>query len=159
MMTPSMGEHSMPIATRAACLALALVVSAAVPALHAEEEREISNDELTWDGNIIGLQPTLTGRALRIARGEEQRDPMELVALLRDKQRFAVAHVVLVAQIHGLGSWGTSQWYGLPVSLYGDGTVVYDPRGGGGLASRWERYFRNAKRKTPAEYELFHAAK
>jgi hypothetical protein len=32
--------------------------------------------------------------------------------------------------------------------------VDYDPRGGNGLAVRWEQYFRNSKRKTPAEYEL-----
>jgi hypothetical protein len=87
---------------------------------------EIHNSDLQWDGTPLGLQPRISNpETARLVDAPATID-RELVDLLRDTDRFAIAHVLLSMRRKALTSFDANQWNGLRVALAASGTVRYD---------------------------------
>lgn len=98
---------------------------------------EIRNSDLTWDGTPFGVQPRIanpkTAELVDAPAGLDR----ELVELLRDPDRFAVAHVLLTMRHKSLASFDATQWNGLRVGLAASGAVRYDRDDMAMLYERW----------------------
>lgn len=72
---------------------------------HAVNAPEIRNGDVTWDGTPLGLQPRIanpkTAHLVDALAGLDH----QLVELLRDPDRFAVAHVLLTMRHDALKSF------------------------------------------------------
>jgi hypothetical protein len=101
--------------------------------------RELSNDQVVWEGNPIGLAPTLTGEAAqKLAAKRDQAIPA-LLATLSDPDRFVAAHILLT-RFSRVEHSAFPKWNGLAVELHANGRVVIDPAQRFTLARRWERW-------------------
>lgn len=93
------------------------------------EKQPIHNDEVNWDGGYIGLTRLLTGKARRISRGQTALNPQELLTMLKEEDRFVVAHVLLTEELLNRGAsirHTSGSWHGLTVHLYRD-RVEFEP--------------------------------
>lgn len=98
---------------------------------------EIHNDDLHWDGTALGLQPRIVNpTTAKLVQAPSPSDG-ELVALLRDPDRFAITHVLLTMRRNALTSFDANQWNGLHVTLPADSPARYDARDMEVLHRRW----------------------
>lgn len=98
----------------------------------------ISNADLRWDGTAFGLQPRIVDEATARLVDDRAVSDAAIRALLRDPDRFAVAHVLLTLRSKTVGSFDASQWNGLRVALEASGAVRYEPSDMDALARRWD---------------------
>jgi hypothetical protein len=98
---------------------------------------EIRNSDLTWDGTPFGLQPRIANpKTAELVDAAASLD-RQLVELLRDPDRFAVAHVLLTMRHKARASFDATQWNGLRVALAASGAVRYDRDDMATLYQRW----------------------
>ena len=99
--------------------------------------KQIHNDHLQWDGTFVGLVPKI--KQERTAKWIEAAEDIDfsLVQLLRDKQRFAIAHVLLTFRSKAEYESDASQWNGLHVTLQASGVARYDERDMDTLYNKW----------------------
>lgn len=130
---------------------LVVAISCWVPACaKAEEWPAFTNAEIAWKGSTFGLGWKLTGKAKEAAHQDNQGRIDQLMELLSDKDRFAVAHILL-ASMYGLKSEklpnrnddnpqdDTLFLSGLRVTFGKDGTPTYDERDRKLLTEYWRR--------------------
>lgn len=104
---------------------------------HAVNAPEIRNSDVTWDGTPLGLQPRIANpKTAHLLEAPASLD-RQLVEMLRDPDRFAVAHVLLTMRHDALKSFDANQWNGLRVTLAASGAVQYDPVDMATLYRRW----------------------
>ena len=102
----------------------------------------ILNSDLAWDGTPLGLQPRIVNpETVRLVDAPSTAD-RDLVELLLDPDRFAVAHVLLTMRHKALASFDANQWNGLRVALAGSGTARYEPDDRKTLYQRWSAVVR-----------------
>lgn len=99
--------------------------------------KQVHNSDLSWDGNYLGLAPKIVNpkTAALLTVGPEI-EP-ELIALLDDPERFAVAHVLLTLRRKEPFQLDAAQWNGLHVTLESSGAVHYDERDMPALREKW----------------------
>jgi hypothetical protein len=98
---------------------------------------EIRNSDLVWDGTPFGVQPRIANpKTSELVHAPASLD-RDLVELLRDPDRFAVAHVLLTMRHKALASFDATQWNGLRVALAASGAVRYNPDDMATLHQRW----------------------
>ena len=107
----------------------------------------ISNSEILWDGDPLGLTCKLTGRAKTIASRRRSIDLMDLVRMMSRKDQFAAAHVLLVELTDAKGEVSDRSWHGLTVVLHGDGSVEYNFGEAKQLQSQWEKQLLHSGKK------------
>ena len=106
---------------------------------------ELHNSDLQWDGTPLGLQPRIANPdTARLVAAPSTID-RELVELLRDPDRFAVAHVLLTMRRKALTSFDANQWNGLRVALAASGAARYEPGDMTPLYQRWSSVVRTGK--------------
>lgn len=98
---------------------------------------EIRNSDLAWDGTPFGLQPRIANPKTAALVDAPPSLDRELVELLRDPDRFAVAHVLLTMRHKALTSFDATQWNGLRVALAPSGAVRYNREDMATLYQRW----------------------
>lgn len=102
----------------------------------------IHNRDLTWEGTTLGLQPRIANaETARLVDAPAAADH-ELVELLLDPDRFAIAHVLLTIRRQALTSFDANQWNGLRVELTESGAVRYDRDDMKTLYQRWSSVVR-----------------
>jgi hypothetical protein len=112
---------------------------------HAVNAPEIRNSDVTWDGTPLGLQPRIANpKTAHLVDAPASLD-RQLVELLRDPDRFAVAHVLLTMRHDALKSFDANQWNGLRVTLAASGAVQYDPADMATLYRRWSSLVGSSK--------------
>lgn len=123
----------------------------------AEEWPAFTNADITWKGSTFGLGWNLTGKAKEAAHQDNKGRIDQLMELLSDKDRFAVAHILL-ASMYGLQSEklpnrsddnpkdDTLFLSGLRVTFGKDGTSTYDERDRKLLIDYWRRELKLAER-------------
>ena len=103
---------------------------------------EIFNSDLAWDGTPLGLQPRIVKpETARLVDAPSTAD-RDLVELLLDPDRFAVAHVLLTMRRKALTSFDANQWNGLRVALAASGAARYEPADRKTLYQRWSAVVR-----------------
>jgi hypothetical protein len=112
---------------------------------HAVNAPEIHNSDVAWDGTPLGLQPRIANpKTAHLVDAPASLD-RQLVELLRDPDRFAVAHVLLTMRHNALKSFDANQWNGLRVALAASGAARYDPADMATLYQRWSALVSSAK--------------
>lgn len=136
---------------------LVLVMCWSVPAcVDAEEWPAFTNADIEWKGSSFGLGWKLIGKAKEAAHQDNKGKIDQLMILLSDKDRFAVAHILL-ASMYGLKSEklpnriddnpkdDTVFLSGLRVTFGTDGTPTYDERDRKLLVEYWRRELKLAE--------------
>jgi hypothetical protein len=103
---------------------------------------EIRNSDLAWDGTSLGLQPRIVNAETARLVDAPSTSERDLIELLLDPDRFAIAHVVLTIRRKALTSLDASQWNGLRVELTASGAVHYDRDDMNTLYQRWSSVVR-----------------
>jgi len=92
------------------------------------------NSDVKWDGNFLGLMPmSFVGATLTLQNAREPIEPLLVDAIL-DKDRYVAAHVLLTTRLEDRFTSSASEWNGLHVQLWADGSVSYE---GNDLNNRW----------------------
>lgn len=98
----------------------------------------LNNSDVLWDGNFIGLQPTVNGETAKRLLSLGKDAVPALQTALSDTNRFVAAHVLLTQikkkQYQGSGS----HWNGLQVDLYADGTIDFHPEQMDKIKALWK---------------------
>ena len=106
---------------------------------------DLTNTDVRWTGDYVGLSPVLSGDAGARAAELGQADIPDLLAALSDPGRFVVAHVILT-RLSGVEYQAFPDWNGLAVELGADGTTRIDPGQRTELARRWEHWYQTEPR-------------
>lgn len=102
----------------------------------------LTNDDLEWSGTYVGLIPRLSEAAKSVSESNCKCVLLELEPLLRDPDRFAIAHVLLTFIVPNRIDVeapynGAEQWLGLHVDLLADGSVTYNHEDIPVLMKKW----------------------
>ncbi len=89
--------------------------------------KALTNADVQWNGNILGLQPTITGSAARQLLALGKQASPSLRKALTDQSKFAAAHVLLTQIEKKEFHLSASHWNNLKVDLHADGTVDLHP--------------------------------
>jgi len=93
------------------------------------EVAELSNADVEWDGNWLGLWPNISHQAEAIRATGVAARPF-LRKALADPQRYIAAHVLLTMMSETPFCLSGEAFNGLKVNLYADGrTEIADQRG------------------------------
>lgn len=84
----------------------------------------ISNEDVKWQGTVVGLIPELVGPSLALQDTPESINPL-LIKLLLDRTKFVAAHVLLTRRTPGTFTETPGEWNNLKVQLFADGEVSY----------------------------------
>lgn len=87
----------------------------------------LTNDDITWDGNIFGLHPTLKGSTAKRLLGLGRQASPSLRKALSDPTRFVAAHVLLTHIEKKEYQVSAYHWNNLEVDLHADGTTDLHP--------------------------------
>jgi hypothetical protein len=98
----------------------------------------LSNSDVKVDGNFIGLQVSIQSRASHAVRYCGKRAYPYLIEALRDRNRFAAAHVLLTELQRDGHIRNDSHGNKLQVTLHGDGSVDFHPEQMDRIADMWE---------------------
>jgi hypothetical protein len=113
----------------------------------------VSNADVTWDGNPVGVVPWLNENAERCAStlstsrndGTHDAKVNQVMELLSDPRRFVVAHVILTMDSRDRFAVTSRTWNGLEVLLGdADDEIRIDP------SQRWRIQAEWKKRQTKA---------
>ncbi len=103
----------------------------------ARHAKAMTNADIRWDGQTLGLTAQVKGEPARklLKIGQPATDALR--ASLDDANKFAAAHVVLT-RIHIESPRITAgEWNGLRVKLLADGTTQIDPAQRAALKKYW----------------------
>jgi hypothetical protein len=106
-----------------------------------ESIKNISNADVKWSGNYIGLSPTLSGDSTKHLIDLGELAIPELLRALADPDKFVTAHVILT-QLSGVEYQSAPTWNGLAVEIAPDGNVTIDTAQRFDLLRRWEQWYR-----------------
>ena len=98
----------------------------------------LSNSDVKWDGNVVGLCPTVTGPTAKqfLDLGEEASPYLRQALSVPDK--FAAAHVLLTKIETRQFQVSASHWNGLRVDLNADGSVDLHPEQMDEIKALWK---------------------
>ena len=101
----------------------------------ADSVARLRNDDITWEGSLVGLVPDVTGPAASylLTLGEDA-VPF-LLGAVSDTSKFAAAHVLLT-EISG-ARLSDEGWNGLLVDLSADGRAHFDASQASALTALW----------------------
>lgn len=88
---------------------------------------QLRNSDIEWDGNTVGLWPSVHGDVARQLLDLGSGATQALVGALADPKRFAAAHVLLTRIAKKGHRISASEWNGLRVTLHADGTKDLHP--------------------------------
>jgi hypothetical protein len=108
---------------------------------------ELSNADVEWDADFVGLSPTLISDAAKRLVEFGEQAISDLVAALSDPSKFVMAHVILT-QISKVEYQAFPAWNGLVVDIAEDGTASIDLDQRYVLAERWKQWYRADPRPT-----------
>jgi hypothetical protein len=100
----------------------------------------LTNADLSWDGTIGGLLPRLSEVAIELRDRDDLSVVPQLLQLLRSRESFAAAHVLLVELVRPSplrGEVSHQSYYGLRVKMSADGIVAYNTRDRSRLTKWW----------------------
>ena len=100
---------------------------------------KICNDDVSWDGNVLGLTYELKGDTAKTSRNKEELDPKQLLPLLSDPKRFVAAHILLCEKLSRSGETSSKSYSGLRVKLLEGGKVEYDDNDRLRLLKYWKQ--------------------
>ncbi len=101
-----------------------------------QEHPNITNSDVQWTGDYVGLMPTLSGNSANAMQHASESDMSDLIRALEDPLRFVAAHVLLT-KLSGVQYQTFPKWNGLTVEIDSDGQSHYDPQQRFDLARRW----------------------
>jgi hypothetical protein len=108
--------------------------------------RSISNDDVEVDGNFVGLMVQIDTPAANALRKQGPTANSALVAALRDKDRFAAAHVLLT-NINDKSMYiSAGEWNGMRVTLHADGRGDFHPEQMPALEAKWTERLYSSRR-------------
>jgi hypothetical protein len=103
----------------------------------------VRNEQVTWDGNIVGLCPQVHGVLPRLLLWRGRACEPFLRQALHDDRRYVAAHVYLsILQPEG-ASTSAESFNGLRVELEADGRTVIPSEQKQRLINRWNSNDRN----------------
>ena len=105
------------------------------PATIARLVDQLSNEDIRWDGTLVGFVPTIVSDSARLLLTNSDAAIPQLVSALEDESKFVPAHVLLTL-LSGV-EYQTMPWNGLKVDLSADGKAHIDKRQRFELARRW----------------------
>jgi hypothetical protein len=133
-------------------------------AVSSTEVRNITNSDIRWDGNFLGLHPNFSGASKKIIENRTVNFD-ELVSALADERRYVAAHAILttvsghliepqpggIDPLTGKILPGTEKaigkFNGLRVDLLADGTVVIPDNQQSKIADAWRLWLKSSKKK------------
>ena len=98
----------------------------------------ITNGDVEWEGNWVGLNPRLRGEAAELLFKNPKASRKRLIEALQDPNRFVVAHVLLGLSDKGNYKFSATHWRGLQVSLRNDGSAEILPSQRHALYKYWK---------------------
>ncbi|WP_428265407.1 hypothetical protein [Haliangium sp.] len=97
----------------------------------------LSNRDVTWDGNLLGLTPSLSKPAQAFVNQYPESGDAQMLECLADEDRYVLGHVILSMRHNQSMHNDGSQWNGLQVTLKADGSSEYAPGQRAVLERRW----------------------
>lgn len=97
----------------------------------------LSNRDVTWDGNLIGLTPSLSEQAQAFLNHYPESGDAQMLEALTDEDRYVLGHVILSMKHDQAFASDGNQWNGLRVVLKADGSSEYAPGQRAALEKRW----------------------
>ncbi len=101
---------------------------------------KLSNADIQWDADFVGLSPTLKGNTAKRLMELGDQAISDLVEVLSDPGKFVTAHVILT-QLSRVDYQTCPAWNGLVVDIAADGSTNIDPDQRLNLARRWELWY------------------
>ena len=98
----------------------------------------LKNSDISWDGNFIGLQPTVKSETVKRLLGFGKQAVPALQTALSDSNKFAAAHVLLTQIKKKQYQISASHWNGLEVDLHADGTIDLHPEQMDKIKALWK---------------------
>jgi hypothetical protein len=99
----------------------------------------LSNRDVTWDGNLLGLTPALSEPARAFLNQYPESGDAQMLECLDDEGRYVLGHVILSLK-HGQSHTSNGdRWNGLRVILKADGSSEYEPGQRADLKRRWQQ--------------------
>ena len=98
----------------------------------------LTNDDVAWNGNFLGLQPTIKGSTAKQLLSLGGQASPALRKALSEPGKFAAAHVLLTQIEKKEYQISASHWNNLKVDLHADGTVDLHPEQIGKIKALWE---------------------
>jgi len=108
----------------------------------------LTNSDVKWDGNTLGLSPSIEGKPARQLLGLGRKASPVLRKALSDPGKFAAAHVLLTRIETTEYKVSASHWNKLKVDLNADGTVNLHPEQIDNIKTMWNG---EPPRRPPAE--------
>ncbi|HEV3006518.1 MAG TPA: hypothetical protein VGX78_18760 [Pirellulales bacterium] len=87
----------------------------------------LRNDDVSWDGNFVGLFPFVTGDTAVSLRRCGRRATPALLGAIEQPDKFAAAHVLLTGLWQNEYPLSAGDWNHLRVTLYANGTLEFHP--------------------------------
>jgi len=104
-----------------------------------------SNKDVQWEGNFLGLSPSLIGKnAKQLLKNGEQSIPY-LLESLSNSDKFVAAHVILT-YISKVEYTTYPTWNTMAVIIMPDGTVNIDLEQRHTLAYKWKKWYNSNPR-------------
>lgn len=96
----------------------------------------LNNEDVSWDGTYVGLQPVLSQNAQRVLDMGTNAVPF-LLSSLTNHDQYAVAHVLLTMIALPSFPFDSSQWNLLPVKVLSHGHVSYGEKAQAVVRDYW----------------------
>lgn len=97
----------------------------------------LSNRDVTWDGNLLGLTPSLSEQAQVFLNHYPESGDAQMLEALTDEDRYVLGHVILSMKHDQSFAGDGDHWNGLRVVLKADGSSEYAPGQRADLERRW----------------------
>jgi len=109
-----------------------------------DAEATISNNDIEWDGDYVGLRPTIAKGSSVVLASVGNRDSVpQLIARLKCEDQFVAAHVLLT-EISGVEYIrNASHWNGMAVQLLASGEVIFRKEDMPVLWQAWHEWLAN----------------
>ena len=103
----------------------------------------IKNSDVRWDGDYLGLKPSLVGHSTKLLQICPKQATPALLEALKDSQRFIVAHVLL-AEINNIQiERDAESWNGLHIILLSSGQSVITENQQAAVVQKWTKWHRS----------------
>jgi len=88
--------------------------------------QNMTNNDIKWDGNFLGLQPEMVNRNLeKIVTSKNPQIDQLLLSALDDRNRYIAAHVILTLRHCNNFQFDAVSWNGLAVQLLANNTTTF----------------------------------